>query len=101
MNAIDILILNSFFSAAFDLNVYYDIKTLAMYSYIWDSLYILYLSVCLFVCSYPINVKTAEPIGSKFCVVLHISPENVCRTAEPTFLTNIKCYAFCHFVGGM
>ena len=27
-----------------------------------------YLSVCLFVCLYPINVKTAEPIGSKFCV---------------------------------
>ena len=26
------------------------------------------LSVFLFVCFYPINVKTAEPIGLKFCV---------------------------------
>ena len=26
------------------------------------------LGVCLFVCLYPINVKTAEPIGPKFVV---------------------------------
>ena len=26
------------------------------------------LSVCLFVCLYPINVKTTEPIRPKFCV---------------------------------
>ena len=29
----------------------------------------LYINLtCLFVCMYPINVKTAEPIGPKFCV---------------------------------
>ena len=30
------------------------------------SIYKFGLSVCLFVCLYPINVKTAEPIGPKF-----------------------------------
>jgi len=30
-------------------------------------------SVCLFVCLYPINVKTAEPIGSEFCVGPHMT----------------------------
>ena len=41
MNAIDILILNTF-SAAFDLRygIRHYKKFLAMYSYIWDSLYI-------------------------------------------------------------
>ena len=33
-------------------------------------LYILCLSGCLFVCLYPKNVKMAELIGSKFCVLL-------------------------------
>ena len=32
------------------------------------------LSVCLFVCLYPINVKTAEPIGPKFFVGHHMTP---------------------------
>ena len=31
------------------------------------------LSVCL----YPINVKTAEPIGPKFCVRPHVTPGKV------------------------
>ena len=36
---------------------------------ILSSIYIiLCLSVCLLVCLYPINVKTAEPIGPKFCL---------------------------------
>ena len=30
------------------------------------------VSVCLFVYLYPINVKTAEPIGPKFCVGSHM-----------------------------
>ena len=30
------------------------------------------LFVCLFVYLYPINVKTAEPIGPKFCVGSHM-----------------------------
>ena len=34
------------------------------------------LFVCLFVCLYPKNVKTAEPIGPKFCVGHHVTPEN-------------------------
>ena len=32
------------------------------------------LSVYLFVCLYPINVKTAEPIGPKFCVGSRVTP---------------------------
>ena len=43
------------------------------------SLYIYFacLSGCLFVCLYPINVKTAEPIGSKFCVGSRVTPGKV------------------------
>ena len=29
------------------------------------------------VCLYPINVKTAEPIGPKFCVGPHVTPGKV------------------------
>ena len=32
------------------------------------------LSVCLFVCLYPINVKTAQPIGPKFFAVSRVTP---------------------------
>ena len=32
------------------------------------TIYIYTLLVCLSVCLYPINVKTTEPIESKFCV---------------------------------
>ena len=35
------------------------------------------LSWCLFVCLYSINVKTAEPIGPKFCVWAHVNPGKV------------------------
>ena len=42
-----------------------------------SSIYILCLSVCLFVCLYPINVKTTEPIGPKFCVGPHVTPGKV------------------------
>ena len=35
------------------------------------------LSVCLSVCLYPINVKTAEPIGPKYFVGHHVTPGKV------------------------
>ena len=41
------------------------------------SIYILCFSECLSVCLYPINVKTAEPIGPKFCVGPHVTPGKV------------------------
>ena len=41
------------------------------------SIYKFGLSVCLSVCLYPINVKTAEPIGPKFFVGHHMSPGKV------------------------
>ena len=41
------------------------------------SIYISCLSGCLFVCLYPINVKTAEPNGPKFFVGAHMTPEKV------------------------
>ena len=41
------------------------------------SIYILCLAVCLFVCLYPINVKTNELIRSKFCVGPHMTPQKV------------------------
>ena len=33
--------------------------------------------LCLSVRLYPINVKTAEPIGPKFCVGLRVTPGKV------------------------
>jgi len=42
-----------------------------------ESIYKFGLSVCLSVCLYPINVKTAEPIGPKFCVGPHVTPGKV------------------------
>jgi len=35
--------------------------------------------LCLPVCLYPINVKTAEPIGPTFCVGSHMTPGKVYR----------------------
>ena len=35
------------------------------------------LSVCLFVCLYPVNVKTTKPIGPKFFVGPHVTPGKV------------------------
>ena len=35
------------------------------------------LSVCLSVRLYPLNVKTAEPIGPKFCVGHNVTPGKV------------------------
>ena len=38
----------------------------------------LYMNLaCLFVCLYPINVETAEPIRPKFCVGPHVFPRKV------------------------
>ena len=39
-----------------------------LYLNYFPSIYKFGLSVCLSVCLYPINVKTAEPIGPKFFV---------------------------------
>ena len=56
--------------------------------------------VCLsmFVCLYPTNVKTAEPIGPKFCVGPHLTPGKVygcsklqkCVSKSFCFLFNFK-----------
>ncbi len=42
-----------------------------------SSIYKFGLSVCLFVCLYPINVKTDEPIGPKFFVGHHVTTGKV------------------------
>ena len=39
--------------------------------------YFLRVSVRFFVCLYPINIKTAEPIGPKFCVGPHMTSGEV------------------------
>jgi len=39
--------------------------------------YIQIWPVCLFVCLYPIKVKTAEPIGPTFFVGPHVTPGKV------------------------
>ena len=43
------------------------------------SIYILCLSVWVSVCLYPINVKTAEPIGPNLCVVPHTTPRKISK----------------------
>ena len=61
-----------------DLNVEFMKIEKVIYIY---NLYIYFacLGVCLSVCLYPINVKTAEPIGTKFCVGVghHVTPGKV------------------------
>ena len=37
----------------------------------------MYTSVCVSVCVYPINVKTAEPNSPKICVGPHVTPGKV------------------------
>ena len=41
------------------------------------TLYLYIYLACLSVCLYPINVKTAEPNGSKFCVRPNMAPGKV------------------------
>ena len=38
--------------------------------------------VCLSICWYPNNVKTAEPIRTNFCVGPCLSPRKICRCSE-------------------
>ena len=46
--------------------------------------------VCLFVCLYPINVKTAEPIGPKFFVGHHVTTGKVYEWSKFQIFVSIK-----------
>ena len=48
------------------------------------------LSVCLFVCLYSINVKTAEPIGPKFFVGHHVTTGKVYEWSKFQIFVFIK-----------
>ena len=48
------------------------------------------LSVCLFVCLYPINVKTAEPISPKFFVGHLGTPGKVYKSSKFQFFKILK-----------
>ena len=51
----------------------------------------LYINLaCLFVCLYPINVKTAEPIRPKFCVEPHVAPGKVYEWLKLQIFVSIK-----------
>jgi len=54
----------------------------------FDKLNIYILLVCLFICLYPINVKTTEPIRHIFCVGLHMFPGKVYRWSK--FSLNVE-----------
>ena len=43
--------------------------------------------ICLFLCLYPINVKTAEPIGPKICEATHMTQGKVYGCSK-------ACYCF-------
>ena len=76
------------------------------------SIYKFGLSVCLFVCLYPINVKTAEPIGPKFFVGSRVTPQKVygwsnfqkfASNLEPFWNLLICCFSpscLCSWSGG-
>ena len=55
----------------------WEVATLGKYvtSILNTYIYFACLSVCLFL--YPRNVKTAEPIGLKFCVGPHVAPGKI------------------------
>jgi len=58
---------------------YITLSFFLMFQFQLMSTMLLYRSVCL----YPINVKTAEPIGPKFCVGPHVTPGKVYEWSNP------------------
>jgi len=56
------------------------------------------LSVCLFVCLYPINVKTAEPIGAKFFVGQIGTPGKVYEWSKFQIFVSIKIRSSLNFL---
>jgi len=55
------------------------------------------LSVCLFVCLYPINVKTAEPSGPKFFVGHHVTTGKVYEWSKFQIFVSIKIRSSLNF----
>ena len=64
------------------------------WTFIIFTLHIVSLSVCLFVCLYPINVKMAEMIGPNFFVGPHMTPGNVYGCSKLKHLCT-KVFYFC------
>ena len=68
---------------------------------IHTSIYKFGLSVCLFVCLsvclYPINVKTAEPIGPKFFVGHHVTTGKVYESSKFQIFVSIKIRSSLNF----
>ena len=63
-----------------------------------SSIYKFGLSVCLSVCLYPINVKTAEPIGPKFFVGHLGTPGNVYESSKFQIFVSIKIRSSINFL---
>ena len=64
-------------------------ETLKNYS-LYINLYLYINLACLFVCLYPINVKTAEPIGPKFFVRHHVTTGKVYKWSKFQIFVSIK-----------
>ena len=57
----------------------FDIQQQPRHKFKWKSIYVyIRMSVCFF----PINVKTVEPIGSKFCVGPNMTPGKLCGSSK-------------------
>ena len=56
-----------------------------------------WVSVCLFVCLYTINVKTAEPIGPKFFVGHHVTTGKVYERSKFQIFVSIKIRSSLNF----
>ena len=70
-------------------------STLRCNSFRYSAFCIYIYFVCLSVCLYPINVKTAEPIGPNFGVGPHVTPKEGLRMIKISKLGVKKFFNFC------
>ena len=83
----------------------WSVKTYDFYTKCFTSIYkfglfvslFVCLFVCLSVCLYPINVKTAEPIGPKFFVWPHGAPGKVYEWSKFQIFVSIKIRSSLNF----
>ena len=79
------LILIAFLKIILMIYIYFACRSVSWYIYtllvgLFHDIYIYF--ACRSVSLYPINVKTAEPIGPKFCVWPHMTPVKFCGCSE-------------------
>ena len=74
------------------------LDSLKFFTFSTSSIYKFGLSVCLSVCLYPINVKTAEPIGPNFFVGHLGTPGKVYDSSKFQIFVSIKIRSSLNFL---